>query len=73
VEPRPWGDPSDPDLWTALSGLDARTRSALLLNVLDGYTQAEIAGMLSVPEGTVASWISRGRATLRQALGDQDD
>jgi len=36
--------------------------------VLDGYTQAEIAGMLSVPEGTVASWISRGRAALRREL-----
>ena len=31
-------------------------------------TPDEIARMLAVPEGTVASWISRGRATLRQAL-----
>ncbi len=68
VEPRPWGGSSDPDLWAALGALDARTRSALLLNVVDGYTQAEIAGMLAVPEGTVASWISRGRATLRRVL-----
>lgn len=69
VEPRPWSDPSDPDLWAALATLDPRTRSALLLNVLDGYTQAEIASMLGVPEGTVASWISRGRAALRRELG----
>jgi RNA polymerase sigma-70 factor (ECF subfamily) len=68
LEARPWADPSDPDLWAALSTLDARTRSALLLNVVDGYTQAEIARMLAVREGTVASWISRGRATLRQML-----
>ena len=68
IEPRPWSDPSDPDLWAALATLDQSTRSALLLNVLDGYTQAEIAAMLSVPEGTVASWISRGRATLRREL-----
>jgi RNA polymerase sigma-70 factor (ECF subfamily) len=68
IEPRPWTDPSDPDLWAALGGLDARTRTALLLNVVDGYTQAEIARMLSVPEGTVASWISRGRAALRREL-----
>ena len=59
---------SDPDLWAALSTLDTTTRSALLLNVLDGYTQAEIAGMLGVPEGTVASWLSRGRAALRREL-----
>jgi len=69
IEPRPWSDPSDPDLWAALSALDPSTRSALLLNVLDGYTQAEIAAMLSVPEGTVASWVSRGRAALRRELG----
>lgn len=69
IEPRPWSDPSDPDLWAALGSLDARTRTALLLNVVDGYTQAEISRMLSVPEGTVASWVSRGRATLRRELG----
>ena len=68
VEARPWSDPADPDLWAAIGTLDARSRSALLLNVVDGYTHAEIARMLAVPEGTVASWISRGRATLRQAL-----
>ena len=73
IEPRPWRDPSDPDLWAALGTLDARTRSALLLSVLDGYTQAEIARMLSVPEGTVASWISRGRATLRRTLEPEAD
>jgi RNA polymerase sigma-70 factor (ECF subfamily) len=69
IEPRGWVDPPDPDLWAALRSLDARTRSALLLNVVDGYTHAEIARMLSVPEGTVASWISRGRASLRRELG----
>ena len=68
VEPRAWADPADPDLAAALASLDTRTRAALLLNVVDGYTQAEVARMLSVPEGTVASWISRGRATLRRAL-----
>ena len=68
-EPSPWTDRSDPDLWTALQGLDRRTRASLLLNVLDGYTHREIAVMFDVPEGTVASWISRGRATLRIELG----
>jgi RNA polymerase sigma-70 factor (ECF subfamily) len=61
-------DASDPDLAAALATLDARTRSALLLNVVDGYTQAEIARMLGVPEGTVASWLSRARAALRREL-----
>lgn len=69
LEPRPWHDTSDPDLWAALAALDPRTRTALLLNLVDGYTQAEVARMLSVPEGTVASWISRGRTSLRRTLG----
>ena len=68
IEPRPWADPADPDLAVALAALEPRTRAALLLNVVDGYTQAEIATMLGAPEGTVASWISRGRAILRRDL-----
>ncbi|MBP1704456.1 MAG: polymerase, sigma-24 subunit, subfamily [Chloroflexi bacterium] len=70
VEPRPWAGPSDPDLWAALGRLDTRTRAALLLSAVDGYSQREIAAMLAVPEGTVASWLSRGRAALRHDLGD---
>lgn len=70
IDPPRWEDPSDPDLWAALQSLDVRTRSALLLNVVDGYTQREIATMLAVPEGTVASWLSRGRAALRTRLAE---
>jgi RNA polymerase sigma-70 factor (ECF subfamily) len=73
VDPKPWRDPADPDLWAALEDLDPRTRSALLLNVVDGYTQVEIGEMLSVPVGTVSSWISRGRARLREALTPSTD
>lgn len=68
TDPAPWTDRSDPDLWAALEGLDGRTRAALLLNALDGYTHKEIGAMLGVPEGTVASWISRGRSALRREL-----
>lgn len=63
-----WLDAADPDLLAALRGLDGRARSAILLNAVDGYTQREVADILGVPEGTVASWISRGRAFLRQRL-----
>jgi RNA polymerase sigma-70 factor (ECF subfamily) len=73
LEPKAWADPSDPDLWAALRLLDPRTRSALLMNVVDGFTQAEIGTMLGVPEGTVASWLSRGRAVLRRALSRDDE
>ncbi len=70
AEPAPWTDRSDPDLWAAISRLDRRARAALLLSVLDGYTHREIAAMLAVPEGTVASWISRGRLAIRAELGE---
>jgi RNA polymerase sigma-70 factor (ECF subfamily) len=63
-----WAMTADPDLWRAMADLDRRTRAALVLTVLDGYTQDEVAEMLSVPRGTVASWVSRGKARLRAVL-----
>lgn len=64
----PWQPAHDPALWDALRGLRREERAALLLNTVDGYTLAEIAGMLGVPAGTVGSWVSRARARLREQL-----
>jgi len=61
---------SDPDLHRALATLRREHRAALLLSVVDGYTQAEIAAMLDVPPGTVASWLSRAKAAMREVLTD---
>ena len=66
-----WAMTADPDLWQALSSLDRRTRAALVMTVLDGYTQDEVAEFLDVPRGTVASWLSRGRARLRSVLEER--
>jgi len=63
-----WAMTTDPDLWQAMADLDRRTRAALVLTVLDCYTQDEVAEILSVPRGTVASWLSRGKARLRSIL-----
>ena len=71
IEPERPHDGPDPDLLAALGRLDVRIRSALLLTAIDGYTQRETAVIIGVPEGTVASWISRGRAALRADL-DRD-
>ncbi len=65
-----WALDVDPDLWQAIAELDARHRAALLLNVLDGYTQAEVAQVLGVPPGTVASWLYRAKARIRERLGE---
>jgi len=42
---------TDPDLWRALANLDRGTRAALVMTVLDGFTQDEVAEMLNVPRG----------------------
>jgi RNA polymerase sigma-70 factor (ECF subfamily) len=56
------------DLWRALARIGPAQRAALLLNVVDGYTHVEIAEMLKVPVGTVASWLSRTKLRLRRDL-----
>lgn len=61
---------ADLDLHDALRTLRAEHRAALLLSIVDGYTQAEIASMLQVAPGTVASWLSRAKAHLRETLTD---
>lgn len=65
-----WVAPPDRGLHDALGLLRREQRAALLLNTVDGYTQAEIAAMLGVAPGTVASWLSRAKAQLREALTD---
>ncbi|MCL4809516.1 MAG: sigma-70 family RNA polymerase sigma factor [Thermoanaerobaculia bacterium] len=47
-------------------------RVALVLNVLGGYTQAEVAEHLGVAPGTVGSWLSRGKARLRTSLSTKE-
>ena len=68
---QPWAMTTDPDLWRALTTLDRRTRAALVMTVLDGFTQDEVAELLGVPRGTVASWLSRGRSRLRAVLEER--
>jgi RNA polymerase sigma-70 factor (ECF subfamily) len=58
----------DPDLWAAIGHLEPRQRAALVLHVVDGYAQHEIGQLLSVPSGTVASWISRAKSLVRAEL-----
>lgn len=69
-ETAPWVAPEDRGLHEALQGLRREMRAAILLSVIDGYTQAEIAAILGAPPGTVAAWLSRAKAHLREALTD---
>jgi RNA polymerase sigma-70 factor (ECF subfamily) len=52
----------------AIEGLSEAYRNTLIMHDIEGYTHAEIAGILGVPEGTSKSRLSAARAQLRQEL-----
>lgn len=66
--------PSEPHvvLLQALRRLPEDQRKAIVLHDGAGIPIAEVATELGVPEGTVKSWLSRGRARLAEALSDED-
>ena len=55
----------------AVAELPEHQRSAWVLSELEGLTQAEIANIEGVPEGTVKSRVSRAKEALRKSLADQ--
>jgi RNA polymerase sigma-70 factor (ECF subfamily) len=57
------------DVVRALAGLSEDMRTTIVLVDVHGYPVAEVARLLSVPEGTVKSRCSRARARLAVALG----
>jgi RNA polymerase sigma factor (sigma-70 family) len=54
----------------ALAGLAAPQREAMLLFHVEGEAYQNIAERLGVPIGTVATWLSRGRRSLAEALAE---
>jgi RNA polymerase sigma-70 factor (ECF subfamily) len=52
----------------AVENLSEAYRTTLIMHDIEGYTHAEIAGILGVPEGTSKSRLSAARAQLRQEL-----
>jgi RNA polymerase sigma-70 factor (ECF subfamily) len=73
VEVPGWVPDQRIDVWDALGELRPPERAALLLNAVDGYTQAEIADMLAAPSGTVAGWIAAAKRRLRDRLGSDSE
>jgi RNA polymerase sigma-70 factor (ECF subfamily) len=53
---------------TALAGLPAEFREAILLVDIEELSYQEVSGVLDIPIGTVKSRVSRGRAILRDSL-----
>lgn len=64
----PTEDRSQDELQTALRGLPADRREILVMRYLDEFSTAEIAVVLSIPEGTVKSRLHHARNHLREAL-----
>lgn len=52
----------------ALGSLPVQQRAAVLLVDAQGLTYREAARVLDVPDGTVATWVSRARRALRASL-----
>lgn len=68
-ESEPAPPPSLPDVVDdALSVLSPRTRAVVVLHHEHGYRYREIAEMLGVPEGTVASRLSEGLRRMRRHI-----
>jgi RNA polymerase sigma-70 factor (ECF subfamily) len=55
-------------LWKALEALPEDQREVLVLKELQGLRYQEIASVLAVPEGTVASRLFNARLALKQEL-----
>lgn len=59
------------DLYDALKQLGGRYRAPIVLFYLEGYSVREIAELLECTEGTVKSWLSRGRKMLKKILEEE--
>lgn len=60
-------------LEAAMAGLPADQRACVALCLAADFSHAEASEALGLPLGTVKSHVTRGRARLLQALGDDDD
>ena len=56
------------EVYSAVLSLPAKYRAVIHLHYFEGLSVAEMAQTLNVPEGTVKSQLSRGRALLREIL-----
>ena len=60
--------PEHRELFDAVMALDKRYRLPVLLYYYEGYSQKEIADMLSIPEETVRTRLFRARGKLKATL-----
>ncbi len=58
----------DSGVLSALKRLPEREQAVVVLSVLEGYAEREIAQALGIPAGTVKSRLARAKAKLRGEL-----
>ncbi len=63
-------DPNRVTLTAALKTLPPQQRRAVVMHYMGQLSIAEIAELEGAPEGTVKSWLSRGRTALAAQLAD---
>lgn len=61
-------DTSNEDLYEAIAALPDKLRLPVILHYTEGYKEAEIAGMLKCPLGTVKTRLRKARALLKESL-----
>ena len=66
-------DPVQSDLFYAVMALPKKYRLAIYLHYYEGYSTAEIGGILHIPKNTVCSNLKRGRELLRKTLEEAND
>ncbi len=65
--------PDTSDVLEAVLALPDRYKAAVYLYYYEGYTGAEIAGMLKKPQSTVRNHLREARIILKERLGDFDE
>jgi RNA polymerase sigma-70 factor, ECF subfamily len=59
---------AEEDVWNVLDRLDPKYRVPLVLVHMEGHTTRHVARMFGVAQGTVLSWLHRGRKHFEQQL-----
>lgn len=58
------------EIGEAIDSLPVKIRMTVILHYIEDYSVKEIRDILRIPEGTVKSRLSKGRALLKEKLGD---
>ncbi|MHB1711861.1 MAG: RNA polymerase sigma factor [Acidimicrobiales bacterium] len=61
------------ELWKALQTLPFGQRQVVVLRFIEDLSEADTAGLLCIPAGTVKSRTARGLVALRQVVREEED